>query len=101
MADVLVQLPSKDLWRGYDPNRKRTDNVTMTPTPEAKATVAGTECLWCGMKFDTTDLLKDHVEHLHFVQQNFREVVKDYMTTGQMDGAPSLEALAADIKETK
>ncbi len=89
---ILVQLPSKDLWRGFDPARRKRDNMDTTPakitsTEEAQA-LAGSECLWCGMKFDTTDLLKAHVESLHFLQQNFREVVKEYMATGQLEGAP-------------
>jgi len=75
---ILVQLPNKDLWRGFDPNweknRKPPENVVdVTATPSDKATVTGTECMWCAMKFDTTDLLKDHVETLHFYTQNMKE----------------------------
>ncbi len=101
MSNVLVQLPNKDLWKGFDPDRKRSDNLELTPTPTDAAKVEGNECMWCAMKFESTSLLKDHVEHLHFQQTHRKEVMKEYFETGQMPGAPSLETLGAEIKDKK
>lgn len=87
-GDTLIQLPSKDLWRGFNPDRPARSNVDMTPAkePTAAETMAksdGSECLWCGMKFDgaeASSLLKAHVESLHFIATNMKTVAREFLT---------------------
>lgn len=88
---VLVQLPNKDLWRGFDPDfnpKAAKGNVEMNPSPDSTPKVEGKDCLWCGMKFDTNELLKEHVEHLHFASMHFKEVAREFLSANQVQRGP-------------
>lgn len=84
--DTLIQLPNKDLWRGANPDRAPKSNVDTSPqvAPSVGETMAANkdakECLWCGMKFDSNDLLKSHVESLHIVATNMKAMAKEFLT---------------------
>lgn len=86
---ILVQLPSKDLWRGFDPDwlkkrlakARRLGNVEVIPdkgsTAEEAIEAAGDECPWCGMVQGSKEAFKAHVEELHFNQIHMKEVTKE------------------------
>lgn len=79
----LVQLPNKDLWRGYKhvAAPEREDTVDTTPDPEPVSALDGAyaacvasahgahevPCLWCGMQFPLAkgNDLKTHIATQH------------------------------------
>lgn len=77
MTRELIQLPNKDLWRGYEHKEATATAVEVVPptdlTPMDRAMLAVTaaakgakflSCLWCGQQFNDSGmrehLLKNH-----------------------------------------
>lgn len=72
----LIQLPNKDLWRGYHPEVEKPDNVDGLPTEPAKIDSAMAQilkssagastltCIWCGQQADSATM-REHLRQLH------------------------------------
>lgn len=76
----LIQLPNKDLWRGFSYKEKSSEgNVDITPLPRPfekldkamaaiqKAAPLGSSqltCLWCGLQGDSK-YMRDHLKTNH------------------------------------
>lgn len=70
----LIQLPNKDLWRGYRPETSREDTLSgakpskidsaMAAVLQAAAGKGELTCLWCGQQGDEK-FIREHLKENH------------------------------------
>lgn len=77
--DTLTQLPNRDLWRGFNPDRQAKSNIDMTPSAAKPIAPSVDTCMWCGAAADKVPegSMKAHVEKQHWGAAHVKEAAHD------------------------